>query len=123
MSVLFISDLVGFTRKADNGFQALAQYDTQALRGDGNGQIDSSDAIWDSLLLWIDSNGNAQTDIGELFTLESFQIKSILTEYKESERKDAAGNSLPYWSWVIIDDSSSGPNRRKIVDIFFKVYD
>ena len=47
-----------------NGFAALAQYDDN-----GDGWIDAQDAIWPSLLLWIDANHNGISEPGELHTL------------------------------------------------------
>ncbi|MEE9374170.1 MAG: hypothetical protein V3V00_14045, partial [Saprospiraceae bacterium] len=58
-SELFGSDVL-------DGFSDLAQYD-----GNADGIIDASDAIWSDLLVWTDTNGDAQTLTAELHTLDS----------------------------------------------------
>ena len=54
------------------GFAALAAYDTNH-----DGVIDANDAIFSQLQVWIDGNGNAVTDPGELKSLSDLGITSI----------------------------------------------
>lgn len=58
--------------RASNGFEALAQYDTN-----GDGIIDENDAIFNELRLWIDANSDGTSNIGELKTLKEQGIKAI----------------------------------------------
>ena len=63
-------------QRARNGFEALAQFDSN-----NDGLIDETDTSFDDLLLWIDSNGNGISDEGELSSLSSHGIKSISLDY------------------------------------------
>jgi hypothetical protein len=75
---------------AANGFAALASYDANH-----DGVINASDPIWNSLNIWVDSNGNGVTDPGELRTLASLGITSLNLSYTDQGTtvKDASGNN------------------------------
>ncbi|MCB1378822.1 MAG: DUF2974 domain-containing protein, partial [Alphaproteobacteria bacterium] len=65
-----ISELFGDA--LTSGFSAMAALDTN-----GDLILDASDALWNRLRLWRDSNTNGQTDAGELLKLSTFDIVSI----------------------------------------------
>jgi hypothetical protein len=58
--------------KAVDGFQALSQLDTNH-----DGVIDSIDAQFADLSVWVDSNSNGVTDAGELKSLTDIGVKSL----------------------------------------------
>lgn len=73
-----------------NGFEALAWYDQN--NGNGDGVIDSRDAIWPFLRLWIDWNHDGVTQSGELYPLEQWQLSSISLQFQTINRQDGYGN-------------------------------
>lgn len=57
---------------AASGWQALA-----AVDGNGDGRIDSADAVFRDLRIWVDADSDGQTDRGELHGLQDFSIESL----------------------------------------------
>lgn len=79
-----------------NGFVALAVFDEPANGGNGDGIIDSRDAVWPKLLVWIDANHDGISQPEELHHLDEMGIHSIGLMYTESLRADAYGNRFRY---------------------------
>ncbi|MDE6208949.1 MAG: calcium-binding protein, partial [Lachnospiraceae bacterium] len=84
-----------------NGFEALAEYDTN-----NDGIIDENDEIFDSLLVWIDGNGNGVSEEGELKHLRELGIKAIELNYESVDIDANNEASISHSARVIYEDGN-----------------
>jgi hypothetical protein len=91
-----------------NGFLALAVYDLPSHGGNGDGIIDSRDAIFSQLRIWRDSSHNGISEPSELISLEDAGIKSIGLNYTESGYVDKWGNRFRYRAKIV---STNGADK------------
>jgi hypothetical protein len=97
---------------AANGFEALKSFDEN-----GDGIIDSRDAIWTDLLLWRDIDHDGRSATTELLPIDRTPVSAIGLEFRWTGRRDRYGNQFRYEAWVETDRGRH--TRRTIYDIFF----
>lgn len=62
---------------ARDGFAALMLYDAISRGGNADGLFDRNDAAYDAMALWMDRDGDARTDDGELVSLRDAGVAVI----------------------------------------------
>jgi len=109
------------TRACLNGYRALAEFDKPENGGNGDGIIDSRDAIYSKLLLWIDANHDGISQPEELHTLPELGVFSIGLHYRDDLRfRDQYGDWFHYQA-ALNPDLRDGTSRdgRLTYDVFF----
>jgi len=72
---------------AQNGFQALAEYDSNQ-----DGLVTPTDSEWQRLAIWFDLNRDGKATLNEVFTLDSVGIVAFETTPQWTGRTDGSGN-------------------------------
>jgi len=90
----------GSSGQERNGFAALEVFDRPEAGGNGDGWIDSNDAIFSELRLWQDRNHDGLSQPDELISLSAAGIARISLRFHESRREDRFGNMFRYVSRV-----------------------
>jgi hypothetical protein len=78
-----------------NGYLTLA-VDTRKNGGNGDGIIDSRDAVYSKLVLWIDENHDGISQLNELHSLPELGVFSISLHYSDDHHDDPYGNWFHY---------------------------
>lgn len=105
--------------KVSNGFEALADYDTPAAGGNGDGNIDEADAVYSRLRMWIDFNHDARSQTSELMSLPDAGVVSISTHYTVSRRRDQHGNWFRFKAKADVRNRKGRIKPAKLYDVMF----
>jgi hypothetical protein len=102
-------------RKAVNGFEALAQYDSNR-----DGVINSKDSVFGNLVVWRDHNGDGRTQKTEVERLSQAGVTEISLSYSKMPVEKAAqvDADLRYVA-SFKGPKACGEQGCKIYDIFF----
>lgn len=106
----------GVVGRLDNGFDALAVYDQTVNGGNGDGVIDSRDAVYATLVLWADKNHDARSDASELSSLSAAGVQAINLRYHKSQYVDRYGNTFRYRAAVT--DEKGAEISKWAYDVF-----
>lgn len=98
-----------------NGFVALAVFDTAAEGGNGDGWIDSADAVYARLRVWTDINHDGVSQDSELSTLSAASVTRMSLDFRLSSRTDRWRNVFRYRS------KAEGPRTPWIYDVLLRI--
>ena len=96
-------------RKATNGYQALAELDT-----DGDGYISAADTNFSELMVWVDGDSDGVSETSELHSLESLNIAQLNLAAQSTFTVDN-GNVIGLASNYTTTDGST----HDMVDVWF----
>ena len=104
------STLLASGAKAANGFEALAQLDTNH-----DGILDAKDAAFNELGVWVDSNSDGITQPGEVYSLSSLNI----TQFNLNAAHTAVNNN---GNWILQDSTyvTSDGITHQMADVWFQ---
>ena len=94
--------------RASSGAAALAFFDQSTAGGNGDGSVDSDDAIWSELRAWKDLDSDGFTDPGELLTLEEAGVSRFSLDFALSSTPDGRDNILVRTGTFQRADGTSG---------------
>ena len=75
-----------------DGFAALAVYDSVPHGGNSDGILDASDAVWNRLRLWVDTNHDGVCDPTETGPIHKYGVQEITVTAALTNAVDDAGN-------------------------------
>ena len=93
-----------------DGFSLLASLDSN-----GDHRIDQFDSAWNTLKVWVDANGDAITQDGELHTLGSLNVKSIDLAAVTDSSSTINGKPISHTSFLYVGQWRHGHGCRCMV--------
>jgi hypothetical protein len=108
--------------RAENGFEALAVYDTPEFGGDGDGSITQNDLVFPHLRLWIDRSHDGISQRDEVYNLRQQGILEISLEYQPIDKRWGNGTRWGYRG--VFAKKVDGRARFRVfevIDVFFPI--
>lgn len=103
---------------AQNGYQALVEFDLLERGGVEDGVMNALDLVFANLRVWVDINADGICELHETLSMAEAGVLAIELEYIESPRTDQYGNEFRYiargWS-----DVNGGAKQLWTTDVFF----
>lgn len=106
--------------RAENGYEALTEFDLRENGGFEDGVIDELDSIFAELRVWIDDNADGVSEQGETMSLAEAGVLALETDYRESPRTDSFGNEFRYVGKGSILKNGKA-KEMWTTDVFFKI--
>lgn len=110
--------------RAQQGFQALAAYDSPDLGGNGDGRIDDQDLVWDQLRIWRDVNFDGVSQRTEISPLQRWSVAGFSLRYQVTGRIDGNMNvhqfGGTYYRRLVGRDGRAVLRPMLIEDIYFR---
>lgn len=104
--------------RTKNGYLALAQFDLPVNGGNQDGIIDSRDAVFSDLVVWVDRNHDGISQREEVLELTSLGIVALHFDYRLSDRVDEHGNRLRYFAKL--DRAPRSKVRQHTTDVILQ---
>lgn len=104
----------------ESGYYALAELDEPVTGGNGDGQVDSEDPMFERLCAWIDSNRDGVSQRREIKSLGAAGVIAFERRFKKMYRMDDFGNLFRYTSRVYMR-SAGGNTSWPTFDVIFAV--
>jgi hypothetical protein len=104
---------------AANGFRALADFDKPEQGGNNDGVIDSRDAIFNRLRVWVDRNHNGRSESDEIFTLAQAGVLRIELRYEYGRRTDQYGNEFRFKGRAWLRSGTESLHPVRVYDVYF----
>lgn len=118
------AELFGTARGARNGFEVLRRYDQFAdgdvyYGGNEDGVIDSQDAVWPYLKIWVDRNHDGISQASEVVSLASAGVMAISLQYRATSKHDRFGNEFRFQGSILRRQPGGRIAREQIYDVIF----
>lgn len=103
----------------ESGYYALAELDEPETGGNGNGQVNSEDPMFQRLCVWVDSNRDGVSQRREIKSLAEVGVVAFERRFKKMHKMDDFGNLFRYTSRVYM--RSGGDTSWPTFDVMFAV--
>lgn len=101
------------------GYRAVAELDSEALGGNGDGKVDPADSVFGSLCVWNDLNRNGTSEPGELRAAAQAGVISLEYAYLTTQYRDSFGNLFRYVSLAHMRTQSGRSRPWPTFDVIF----